>query len=67
VGQSERLLPASSLAYFRRHLPDHAVIEEPKGFGHSPHFDDPARFAARLIAFMRTVSAGNAINGPPQA
>jgi pimeloyl-ACP methyl ester carboxylesterase len=50
-GQSERLLPASSLAYFRRHLPEHAVIEEPKGFGQSPHFDDPARLAARLIAF----------------
>ncbi|HZL16285.1 MAG TPA: alpha/beta hydrolase [Polyangia bacterium] len=53
-GQSERLLPASSLSYFRRHLPEHAVIEEPAGFGHSPHFDDPARLAARLLAFARS-------------
>ena len=59
-GQSERLLPASSLAYFRRHLPAHAVIEEPEGFGHCPHFDDPARLALRLIAFARTATAGAA-------
>jgi pimeloyl-ACP methyl ester carboxylesterase len=52
-GQSERLLPPSSLAYFRQHLPAHAVIEEPAGFGHCPHFDDPARLAARLAEFAR--------------
>jgi pimeloyl-ACP methyl ester carboxylesterase len=57
-GQSERLLPASALAYFRMHLPPHAVIEEPAGFGHCPHFDDPARLAARLLAFARTITAG---------
>jgi pimeloyl-ACP methyl ester carboxylesterase len=60
-GQSERLLPASSLDYFRRHLPEHALIEEPAGFGHSPHFDDPARLAARLLAFAH--SAGRAAPG----
>jgi pimeloyl-ACP methyl ester carboxylesterase len=59
-GQSERLLPPSSLAYFRRHLPRHAIIEEPAGFGHCPHFDDPARLAARLVAFGRTASTGGA-------
>lgn len=59
-GQSERLLPASSLAYFRRHLPEHAVIEEPEGFGHSPHFDDPTRLAARLVTFAATASIGPA-------
>jgi pimeloyl-ACP methyl ester carboxylesterase len=55
-GQSERLLPASSLSYFRRHLPEHALIEEPAGFGHSPHFDDPARLAARLLVFARAAA-----------
>jgi pimeloyl-ACP methyl ester carboxylesterase len=50
-GQSERLLPPSSLDYFRRHLPGHAVIEEPEGFGHCPHFEAPARLAARMIEF----------------
>jgi pimeloyl-ACP methyl ester carboxylesterase len=50
-GQSERLLPRSALAYLRRHLPGHAVIEEPAGFGHCPHIEDPARLAARLVEF----------------
>ena len=54
-GQSERLLPRSSLAYFRRHMPGHAVIEEPLGFGHCPHVDDAPRLAERLVAFARTV------------
>lgn len=51
-GQSERILPPSSLAYFRRHLPEHALIEEPEGFGHCPHIDDPARLSQRLIDFI---------------
>ena len=52
-GQSERLLPDSHLAYFRRHLPAHAVIERPQGFGHCPHFDAPRELAARIVAFAR--------------
>jgi pimeloyl-ACP methyl ester carboxylesterase len=52
-GRSERLLPASSLAYFRRHLPGHAVIEEPEGFGHCPHIDDPGRLAHCVVSFLR--------------
>jgi pimeloyl-ACP methyl ester carboxylesterase len=55
-GRSERLLPASSLDYFRRHLPTHAVIEEPAGFGHCPHIDDPARLARRVITFLSGVA-----------
>ena len=55
-GQSERLLPPSALGYFRRHLPGHAVIEEPAGFGHCPHFEDPARLADRVVAFARAAS-----------
>lgn len=55
-GQSERILPASSLAYFRRHLPEHAVVEEPAGFGHCPHIEDPGRLSARVIAFLSSVA-----------
>ena len=55
-GQSERLLPRSSLAYLRRHLPGHAIIEEPAGFGHCPHIDDPARLVARLVEFATRAS-----------
>jgi len=58
-GQSERLLPPSALAYFRRHLPPHAIIEEPAGFGHSPHVDDPVRLGERLLAFARASAAGS--------
>jgi pimeloyl-ACP methyl ester carboxylesterase len=52
-GRSERILPPSSLAYFRRALPPHAMVEEPAGFGHCPHFDDPKRLAKRVVEFMR--------------
>jgi pimeloyl-ACP methyl ester carboxylesterase len=60
-GQSERLLPPSALAYFKRYLPSHAVIEEPAGFGHCPHLDDPGRLASRLVTFAQTalVSRGD--------
>lgn len=52
-GRSERLLPPECLAWFRAHLPRHARIEEPYGFGHSPHVDDPRRLAARIVEFAR--------------
>jgi pimeloyl-ACP methyl ester carboxylesterase len=54
-GRSERLLPASSLSYFRQHLPPHALVEEPHGVGHCPHFDDPAALAARIVDFSRSL------------
>lgn len=50
-GESERLLPFSHLDYFARYLPKHAVIERPRGFGHSPHVDAPQALAARITAF----------------
>lgn len=52
-GRSEKLLPASALAYFRAHLPAHALIEEPFGFGHTPQFEVPDRLADRVLAFVR--------------
>lgn len=52
-GRSERLLPPSALAYFRTHLPAHAVIEEPEGFGHTPQLEAPKRVAARIVEFVR--------------
>ena len=52
-GRSEKLLPASALAYFRAHLPKHAVIEEPYGFGHTPQLEEPVRVAARIVEFAR--------------
>lgn len=55
-GRSERLLPPSALAYFRAHLPPHAVIEEPPAYGHCPHFDDPVGVAARVLGFARSIA-----------
>lgn len=54
-GRSEKLLPASALRYFRAHLPAHAVIEEPAGFGHTPQLEVPARLAERVVAFLKSV------------
>ena len=34
------------------------VVEEPVGFGHCPHLDDPARISDRILAFARSVSTG---------
>ena len=56
-GRSERLLPSSALAWFQEHLPGHAVIEEPEGVGHCPHFDDPKSLADRIVRFARDVHA----------
>ncbi len=50
-GRSERLLPAAHLAWWKTHLPAHAVIEQPEGIGHCPHLDDPSRVAGRIAAF----------------
>ncbi len=54
-GRSERLLPPSCLEWFRAHLPKHASIEEPEGFGHTPHLDSPREVARRLEAFARSL------------
>lgn len=55
-GKSERFLPRSHLAWFREHLPSHAVIEEPEGIGHVP----PARIAQRIVRFARDVAGPTA-------
>jgi pimeloyl-ACP methyl ester carboxylesterase len=62
-GRSEKLLPASALRYFRAHLPGHAVIEEPAGFGHTPQLEVPARLAERVVAFLKTVEFRQAAAG----
>lgn len=53
-GRSERLLPEAHFEYFRTHLPAHAVIERPDGFGHCPHFDAPGALARRIVRFARS-------------
>jgi len=50
-GQSDRLLPADGLDYFRTHLPRHARVELVEGFGHVPQVERPIQVARRLIRF----------------
>jgi pimeloyl-ACP methyl ester carboxylesterase len=52
-GRSERLLPASHLAWWQAHLPRHAIVEQPDGIGHCPHLDAPGRVAARIAQFAQ--------------
>ena len=52
-GKSERLLPPSNLAWFKEHLPRHAVIEEPEAVGHCAHLDDPRGTVERILRFAR--------------
>lgn len=52
-GKSERLLPQAHLEYFTKHLPQHALVERPEGFGHCPHVDAPRAVAERIVSFVR--------------
>jgi pimeloyl-ACP methyl ester carboxylesterase len=55
-GRSERLLPDTHLAYFVKHLPKHAVVERPEGFGHCPHVDAPEALASRIVEIAKLVA-----------
>lgn len=55
-GRSERLLPSSHLAWWRAHLPAHAVVEQPDGIGHCPHLDAPGVVAERIASFVAAAS-----------
>jgi pimeloyl-ACP methyl ester carboxylesterase len=54
-GRDERILPRHHLDFFRRHLPSHARIEEPEGFGHAPYLDDASEVARRILSFTSEV------------
>lgn len=56
-GASERLLPESHLAHFRRALPAHARIERPPNVGHCPHLEDLRGVSERIVAFVREAVA----------
>jgi pimeloyl-ACP methyl ester carboxylesterase len=56
-GQGERVLPASHLAFFRQHLPDHARVLTPQGFGHAPFLDDAKGLAETILSFLREIEA----------
>ena len=51
-GMSERLLPDSHLAWWKKHLPAQAVVERPEGWGHCPHMDQPDQVVDRIVSFF---------------
>ncbi len=51
-GQSDRILPRSSLAFLRATLPPSAIFEEPAGVGHSPHLESPGVLARTLVSLL---------------
>jgi pimeloyl-ACP methyl ester carboxylesterase len=55
-GRSERLLPDTHLDYFVKHLPKHAIVHRPYGFGHCPHVDEPADLARRIVELAARVA-----------
>lgn len=59
-GGTDRLLPTSHLAFFRRHLPAHAVVDVIDGKGHALHLEAPDLVADRMLAFWRAIQRGGA-------
>jgi pimeloyl-ACP methyl ester carboxylesterase len=66
-GQEERILPASHLAFFRQHLPDHARVLTPQGFGHAPFMDDAKGLADTILSFLGEISRPGRGLAPPPA
>lgn len=50
-GADERVFPPSHLAFFKKNLPSHAEIQEPKGHGHAAFVKTPRAVAAQLRDF----------------
>lgn len=51
-GPSDRVLPFSGYQFFRDHLPEHAQVEAPAGFGHCPFIDSLEPLTDRVVTFM---------------
>ncbi|MFT7622520.1 MAG: pimeloyl-ACP methyl ester carboxylesterase [Myxococcota bacterium] len=51
-GMSDTVLPDVHRAYYRDHLPPHAIFEEWPDVGHCPHLEAPARLARRIVEFV---------------
>jgi pimeloyl-ACP methyl ester carboxylesterase len=55
-GGADRILHASHLEFYRRHLPPHARLTVVEHFGHTPHMDHPEDLHRRLLAFAAEVA-----------
>lgn len=55
-GREDRLMPPGALDFYRNHLPSHAILEEPEGIGHCPHWDDPKMLADRIVEMGKRIA-----------
>lgn len=55
-GRREGLLPPSHLQFFCDHLPAHAAVERPVGWGHAPFLEQPDAVARRVCRFAVATS-----------
>lgn len=51
-GKEEKIFAEKNLAWFKRTLPPHAVVDEPHGVGHCPQLDSPRWLNERLARFF---------------
>lgn len=54
-GKSERILPASLLDYYIRHLPPRTVVDQPEDFAHCPQFEAPGALARKISDFAKAI------------
>jgi pimeloyl-ACP methyl ester carboxylesterase len=55
-GTEDRILPRSSLEFFRRHLPAATtMIEEPSRQSHTPYLEHPDAVARRIVDFIQNL------------
>jgi pimeloyl-ACP methyl ester carboxylesterase len=54
-GARERILPDAHRAFYERHLPDHARVERPAEFGHSPYLERPGELTERIVRFLESL------------
>ncbi|MEQ1501211.1 MAG: alpha/beta fold hydrolase [Myxococcota bacterium] len=55
-GRQERILPDRARGFWRDHLPSHAELLEPEGFGHTPFLDDRRWTASEVLRFCAEVA-----------
>ncbi len=62
-GQRDGVLPAEHLHFFRKHLPSHAVLNEPKEHGHSPYLEDAPGVGRAIVDFLTEVDRAQLTTG----
>ena len=62
-GAADGVLPESSFAFYRDHLPAGTAIERPN-YGHAPFLEAPAALSASVLAFARRVAASPSTTEP---